>query len=255
MDVSEVTALVAGGGSGLGEATARHLAGKGADVLVVDRDVDAAAAVAQAIGGTPLGLDIADASAVESLIEAAATGLHKPFRLAVNCAGVGTAARILPRDGSLTIDSFRKAVEVNQIGTYTVMSVVARHMTGLDPLAPDGERGLIVNTASVAFEDGQIGQVAYASSKGGIASMTLPAARELARFGIRVVAIAPGLFDTRMTEGLPDDVRADIVSNIPFPKRLGHAGEYAALVESVAANVMLNGVVLRLDGAVRLPPK
>ena len=173
----------------------------------------------------------------------------------MSCAGIGTATRILPRDGSLTIDAFDRTLRVNLLGTYTVMNIAARAMAAADPVDEDGARGVIVNTASVAFEDGQIGQSAYAASKGGVVSMTLPAAREFARFGIRVMAIAPGLFETAMSAGLPDDVKAEILKNVPFPSRLGQADEYARLVQSIVENPMLNGTVIRLDAATRMPIK
>jgi NAD(P)-dependent dehydrogenase (short-subunit alcohol dehydrogenase family) len=186
-------------------------------------------------------------------LAAAAERLGAVPRIVVSCAGIGTAARILPKDGSLSVDAFARTLQVNLLGSYIVLSVAARLMAGLEPADADGERGVIVNTASVAWQDGQVGQAAYAASKGGIVSLTLPAARELARLGIRVVAIAPGLFETAMTAGLPDAVRAKIISDVPFPRRLGRADEFAALALHVVLNPMLNGCVLRLDGAVRLP--
>jgi NAD(P)-dependent dehydrogenase (short-subunit alcohol dehydrogenase family) len=212
-----------------------------------------AAAVAGEIGGVATAADVADVTAVESALAAAAERLGAVPRIVVSCAGIGTAARILPKDGSLSVDAFARTLQVNLLGSYIVLSVAARLMAGLEPADADGERGVIVNTASVAWQDGQVGQAAYAASKGGIVSLTLPAARELARLGIRVVAIAPGLFETAMTAGLPDAVRAKIISDVPFPRRLGRADEFAALALHVVLNPMLNGCVLRLDGAVRLP--
>lgn len=254
MILSGQTAAVTGAGSGLGAATARHLASLGAKVACIDLAQDSVAATAADIGGIAVAADISDQAAVEAAFDGIGKEIGAP-RVVVSCAGIGTAGRILPRDGSLTIDSFERTLRVNLLGTYVVMSVAARAMAAADPLDEDGTRGLIVNTASVAYQDGQIGQAAYSASKGGVASMTLPAARELARFGIRVVTIAPGLFETSMSAGLPDDIRADILKNVPFPSRMGHAEEYARLVQSIVENPMLNGTVIRLDAAARMPIK
>jgi NAD(P)-dependent dehydrogenase (short-subunit alcohol dehydrogenase family) len=255
VDISHQAALVTGGGSGLGAATAAGLARAGASVAVLDLDRERAAAVAAGIGGVAVAVDVAAPDQVEAAFAAAAEQLGQVPRIIVNCAGIGSAARIVARDGALSIDLFERTLRINLLGTYAVMSHAARAIAALDPAGDDGERGVIVNTASVAWEDGQIGQAAYAASKGGIASLTLPAAREFARSGIRVVAIAPGLFETAMTAGLGDEVRAGITANIPFPTRLGRPEEYAALVEAIVRNPMLNGTVIRLDGAVRLPPR
>lgn len=173
----------------------------------------------------------------------------------VSCAGIGTAARILPRDGALPIALFERTLHVNLLGTYTVLSVAAKAMAALEPLDTDGARGVIVNTASVAYQDGQIGQAAYAASKGGIASLTLPAARELARFGIRVMTIAPGLFETPMSADLPPETRAALEAELPFPSRMGKPEEYALLVQQIVENPLLNGETIRIDSAVRLAPK
>lgn len=247
-------AVVTGAGSGLGAATARHLAGLGAKVACIDLTEDAVAAVAADIGGLALGADVSDAAAVEAAFDRLFDELGVP-RVVVSCAGIGTAARILPRDGSLSIGAFEHTLRVNLLGTYTVMSVAARAMAAAEPLDGDGARGVIINTASIAYEDGQIGQAAYSASKGGVASMTLPAARELARFGIRVMTIAPGLFETSMSAGLPDDVRGEILKAVPFPARMGDANEFARLVQSIVENPMLNGSVIRLDAAARMPIK
>lgn len=247
-------AVVTGAGSGLGAATARHLASLGATVACIDLTEGAVAAVAADIGGLALGADVSDAAAVEAAFDRLLDALGVP-RVAVSCAGIGTAARILPRDGSLTIGAFERTLQVNLLGTYTVMSVAARAMAAAEPLDGDGARGVIINTASIAHEDGQIGQAAYSASKGGVASMTLPAARELARFGIRVMTIAPGLFETSMSAGLPDDVRAEILKAVPFPSRMGDANEFARLVQCIVENPMLNGSVIRLDAAARMPIK
>jgi NAD(P)-dependent dehydrogenase (short-subunit alcohol dehydrogenase family) len=255
MDIKGKVALVTGGGSGLGEATARRLAAAGAKVAVVDLSQERADAVADSIGGVGIAADVSNAEQVEAGFAKAAEVLGATPAIVVSCAGIGTASRILPRDGSLTIDSFALALKVNLLGTYTVLNIAAREMAKVDPLDEDGSRGVIINTSSVAFEDGQIGQAAYSASKGGVASMTLPAARELARFGIRVMAIAPGLFETAMSAGLPDDIRAEICKSIPFPSRMGMPDEYARLVEQIVENSMLNGTVIRLDASARMPAK
>lgn len=255
MDIKGKVALVTGGGSGLGEATARRLAAAGAKVAVVDLSQERADAVANSIGGVGIAADVSNAEQVEAGFAKAAEVLGATPAIVVSCAGIGTASRILPRDGSLTIDSFALALKVNLLGTYTVLNIAAREMAKVDPLDDDGSRGVIINTSSVAFEDGQIGQAAYSASKGGVASMTLPAARELARFGIRVMAIAPGLFETAMSAGLPDDIRAEICKSIPFPSRMGMPDEYARLVQQIVENSMLNGTVIRLDASARMPAK
>ncbi|MCI5041198.1 MAG: SDR family NAD(P)-dependent oxidoreductase [Donghicola eburneus] len=254
MDLNSQIALVTGGASGLGAATARRLAAAGARVAVMDRSAEAANTVATEIGGIACAADVTDADAVEAAFADVTAKLGTP-RIVANCAGIGTAARILPRGGALSLDVFSRTVEVNLIGTYTVLSMAARAMSALEPLDEDGARGVIVNTASVAFQDGQIGQAAYAASKGGVASLTLPAARELARFGIRVMTIAPGLFETPMAAGLPPEARAALEAGLPFPSRMGRPEEFAQLVQSIVENPLLNGEVIRLDSAVRLAPK
>ncbi|SLN21884.1 Levodione reductase [Roseivivax jejudonensis] len=254
MQISDAVAVVSGGASGLGRATVRHLAARGARVAVIDRDAEAAEAAALEVGGVALSADVTDSAAVGSAIDAAAKALGATPRIAVNCAGIAPAARIVGRDGELSVDLFAQVVGVNLIGSFTVMSHAARVMSALDPL-DTGERGVIINTASIAFEEGQIGQCAYAASKGGVAAMGLPAARELARHGIRVISIAPGLFHTPMMEGLPPETTEAIAGTIPFPSRLGDPDEFAHLVGSIVENAYLNGTTVRLDGAVRLPPR
>lgn len=249
MQIEGLGAIVTGGGSGLGRATATRLAKLGAKVTIFDFDMDAANAVASEIGATALKVDVGDEASVSAAFEA----LSEVPRIAVNCAGIGTAARITGKEGKLSIDVFQRTIRVNLLGSYIVMSYAARAMSSLEPLGE--ERGVIINTSSAAYQDGQLGQAAYSASKGGIASLSLPAARELAQFGIRVVAIAPGLFYTPMMEGLPKDVTDKITANIPFPARLGDADEYAQLVESIVENPYLNGTTIRIDGAVRLPPR
>lgn len=254
MDIKGTIALVTGAGSGLGEATARRLAAEGAKVAVLDLSVEAAQRVAEEIGGLAVAVDVSDAAAVESAFATVVEKLGTP-RIAVNCAGIGTATRILPRDGSLTIEAFERTLRINTLGSYIVLSHAALAMSALEPVDADGARGIILNTASVAYQDGQIGQAAYAASKGGIASLTLPAARELARFGIRVMTIAPGLFETAMSAGLPPEARAALEAGLPFPSRMGKPDEFALLVQQIIQNPLLNGEVIRLDSAVRLAPK
>ncbi|HPQ95357.1 MAG: SDR family NAD(P)-dependent oxidoreductase [Thiothrix sp.] len=254
MQISGQTALVTGAGSGLGEATARRLAAQGARVAVVDLSQEAAERVASEIGGLALAADVSDSAAVEAGFERVSAELGVP-RIVVNCAGIGTAARILPRDGQLPLETFERTLKINLYGSYVVLSFAARAMAAAEALDADGARGVIINTASVAYQDGQIGQAAYAASKGGIAAMTLPAARELARFGIRVVTLAPGLFETAMSSGLPPEVKAALEAGLPFPSRMGHPDEFAHLVQSVVENPLLNGEVIRIDSAVRLAPK
>ena len=253
MQIDGQIALVTGGGSGLGEATARHLASKGARVAVLDFNIDRARRVASEIGGLAVNADVGDAGQVEAAFAATVGYFGSTPRIAVNCAGIGSAARIVGREGKLSIDLFERVIRVNLIGSYNVMS---HAVLGMQALEPEGEeRGVIINTASAAYEDGQVGQAAYAASKGGIAAMSLPAARELARSGIRVMAIAPGLFNTPMMESLPPETTAAITANIPFPARLGMPEEYGHMVAQIIENAYLNGTTIRLDGAVRLPPR
>lgn len=254
MEISGQAALVTGGGSGLGAATARHLAALGARVGILDFNEAGARAVAEEIGGAAFKVDVSDADAVDAAIEAACGALGQVPRIAVNCAGVGLAAKIVDREGNPSFDIFDRTIRVNLYGTYNVMSHATRRMVALEALET-GERGIVINTASVACEDGQVGQAAYAASKGAIAAMCLPAARDFARNGIRVMAIAPGLFHTPMMEGLPEEVTAKITANIPFPARLGQPAEYARLAVDIIANPYLNGTLIRLDGAVRLPQR
>src|ERR1041385_5074346 len=248
MDISGHAVLISGGGSGLGRATAQLLAKAGARVAVLDIN-EAAAAVAREVGGFAVACDVTNAVDAEKAV-AAARERHGPARLAVACAGIGTAGRIVGRDGPLALDEFRRTVEVNLIGSFNLLRLAAADMTNLDPLA-DGERGLVVLTASVAAFEGQIGQAAYAASKGGIVGLTLPAARELARYGVRVVAIAPGIFATPMLAGLPQNVQDSLAASVPFPARLGRPEEYAQTVLDLCRNLMINGSVIRLDGALR----
>lgn len=253
MILDGMAAIVTGGGSGLGAATAAALAQAGCRVAVLDRNAAAGTAVADGIKGAFCACDVADAeSAAAAIAQARAT--HGVARIVVNCAGIGTAGRIVGREGPMPLGDFARVIHVNLIGTFNILRLAAAEMQSLEPLE-DGERGVVINTASVAAFDGQIGQAAYAASKGGIASLTLPAARELARFGIRVLTIAPGLFQTPLLDGLPEEAQQSLAASIPFPARLGKPSEYAALVMSCICNSFLNGETIRLDGALRMAPK
>jgi NAD(P)-dependent dehydrogenase (short-subunit alcohol dehydrogenase family) len=254
MEIAGAAALVSGGASGLGRATAKALTEAGAKVALLDIDGAVAETAAKEFDGLGLACDVTKADAVEGAV-AAARDRHGPARIAVNCAGIGRAGRIVDRDGKpMPLDQFRQVVEVNLIGSFNLLRVAAADMIGLGPLA-DGERGAILLTASIAAFDGQVGQAADSASKGGIAGLTLPAARELARYGVRVVAIAPGVFATPMLAGLPEAAQTSLAANVPFPQRLGRPEEYAALALHICRNTMLNGEVIRLDGALRMPPR
>lgn len=252
MELKGAAALVTGAGSGLGAATAEALCAAGARVVALDLNTQALAALAARCGAVPVVGDVAEEADVAAAL-AAAAGLG-PLRLAVNCAGIAPAARVVGRGGAHDLALFEKTLRVNLLGTFNVLRLAAQHMQGQDATAPDGERGVIVNTASIAAEDGQVGQCAYAASKAGVIGLTLPAARELARSGIRVVTIAPGLFETPMLAGLPEAAQAAIRALPPFPARLGRPEEFAAMVLAICANPLLNGATLRLDSALRLPP-
>jgi NAD(P)-dependent dehydrogenase (short-subunit alcohol dehydrogenase family) len=240
--------LVTGGGSGLGDATARMLEGEGANVVVADLRGEGAGPNARFVE-----TDVTDEGSVKGAIDAALQNFGA-LHGAINCAGIASAEKVLGREGPHSLESFSKVVEVNLVGTFNVIRLAAEAMAKNEP-TEGGERGVIVNTASVAAFDGQIGQVAYAASKGGVAAMTLPVARELARHGIRVVAIAPGIFDTPMLAGLPKAARESLGEQMPFPSRLGRPEEFAALVHHIIENEMLNGEVIRLDAAIRLAPR
>lgn len=255
MQIQDRTFLVTGGSSGLGEACVRRLVADGASVIIADVNVAAGSALAAQLGEQArfVQVDVVDEAAVATAVTTATTtfnGLHG----VINCAGIAIAAKLLSSRGVHSLGAFNKVIQVNLVGTFNVIRLAAEVMAQNEP-NDGGERGVIINTASVAAFDGQIGQAAYAASKGGIVSMTLPLARELARYGIRVVTIAPGIFDTAMLAGLPEKARLSLGEQVPFPSRLGDPAEYAALAYHIIENPMLNGEVIRLDGAIRMAPK
>ncbi len=249
MKLDGIGALVAGGASGLGKATAHELAARGAEVTVADVNQDAGEALASELAGRFVRADVTDAGQLQAAVEAV-DGL----RFAVSCAGIGWAERTVKREGAAALEPFETVVRVNLIGTFNVLRLAAAAMAANEPDG-EGERGAVVMTASIAAFEGQIGQAAYAASKGGVVGLTLPAARDLARLGIRVCTIAPGLFDTPLLAGLPEETRGALGAQIPFPSRLGRPREYAKLACQIAENTMLNGEVVRLDGALRMPPR
>lgn len=253
MQIAGQAALVTGGGSGIGADVARHLAALGAKVTVLDVNEEGAKAVAAEIGGLAIACDITNAAEAEKAV-AEARAAHGPLRILVNVAGILIPGRILGKEGPLALEKFSKVIEINLIGTFNMMRLVGHAMQSLAPLA-DGERGVIVSTASVAAFEGQVGQAAYASSKGGVAGLTMPAAREFSQFGIRVMAIAPGIFKTPMLAALPQETQDSLGAAVPFPKRLGEPREFAALVLHCVHNAYLNGEVIRLDGALRMAPR
>lgn len=254
MNIQGHAALVTGGGSGLGEATARELARLGAKVAVLDVNLDNARRVAADIGGVALLCDITNTESLQSAIDQAAAA-HGPARILMNIAGIGSAKRVVAKDGNpAPLEDFAKVINVNLIGTYNASRLFAAACAKLDALE-DGERGVMVFTASVAAFDGQIGQQAYSASKGGLVGMTLPMARDLAQHGIRVCTIAPGLFSTPLMKQLPEPVQASLAASIPFPPRLGKPEEFAQLAAHIVTNTHLNGEVIRLDGALRMAPR
>jgi NAD(P)-dependent dehydrogenase (short-subunit alcohol dehydrogenase family) len=253
MNPNGQTAIVTGAGSGLGEATARALAARGARVALLDLGLDRAEKVATEIGGVAVKCDVASAESGLAAVAEAAERLG-PARILVNCAGIVMGMKTVGKDGPHPLDQFARVVGVNLVGTFNMIRLFADRAQKLDPLA-GGERGVIVNTASVAAYDGQIGQAAYSASKGGVVGMTLPVARDLARSGIRVCTVAPGIFKTPMMAGMPQDVQDSLAAAVPFPPRLGEPSEYAALALHIVENQMLNGETIRLDGAIRMAPK
>jgi NAD(P)-dependent dehydrogenase (short-subunit alcohol dehydrogenase family) len=253
MQLKDQAAIVTGGASGLGAATARKLAAQGAKVAVFDLNAKLAEEVAAEIKGTAVVCDVSDAAAAEAGI-AQASKAHGPARVLVNCAGIGVAKRVIGREGPMALADFDRVIRINLIGSFNMLRLASTEMSKLDALA-SGERGVVINTASVAAYDGQIGQAAYSASKGGIVGMTLPIARELAQFGIRVLTIAPGLFLTPLLANLPQEAQDSLAAAIPFPRRLGHADEFASLAMHMIDNPYLNGEVVRLDGSLRMAPK
>jgi NAD(P)-dependent dehydrogenase (short-subunit alcohol dehydrogenase family) len=253
MDIRGQAALVTGGGSGLGAATARMLAAAGAKVALLDINTKVAAEVAVDINGIAIACDVADSASTEAAIAKAAAD-HGPARILVNCAGIGVAKRIIGKEGPQPLADYERVIRVNLIGTFNAMRLAADAMSKLEPLQ-DGERGVVVCTASVAAYDGQIGQAAYSSSKGGIVALVLPAAREFAQFGIRVTGIAPGIFLTPMLMGLSQQAQDNLAASLPFPKKLGDPAQYASLVREMIENRYLNGEVVRLDAALRMAPR
>jgi len=254
MDIRDQPAIVTGAASGLGMGVARALAAAGAKVALLDLDADGAIAAADEIGGLGLACDITDSDAVAAALDQARAA-HGPARINVNCAGIPGSLRLVGRDGTVDMERYAQVIAVNLLGTVSVMSKCAAEMMAAEPLDDDGQRGVIVNTASIAAFDGQIGHGAYAASKGAIASLTLPAAREFAPRGVRVVTIAPGLYDTPMAHGVPEEALTAFLEAPQFPKRFGTAEEFASMVLEICRNPMLNGTTLRLDAAARLGPR
>ena len=253
MKIEGAAAIVSGGGSGLGRATAEALAAKGAKVALFDVNKGAAESVAAAIGGAAFACEVSDAASAETAV-AAAEAAHGPARILVNCAGIGTPKRVVGRDGAQPLADFQRIINVNLVGSFNLIRLVAASLAKAEPLE-GGERGVIVSTASVAAFEGQIGQAAYSASKGGVVAMTLPIARELAQYNIRVNTIAPGIFLTPMLLGLSQEVQESLGRSVPSPARLGRPDEYAALVVHIVENAYLNGETIRLDGALRMQPR
>jgi len=253
MDIQGTAAIVTGGASGLGAATAAHLASLGARVTLFDLNEDAGNAHAAAIDGRFAKVDVSSEDDVVNAV-AAAREAHGVARILVNCAGIGPGSKTVGRKGPHSLSLFKKVIEVNLIGTFNCVRLAAADMAGEEPTAT-GERGVIVNTASIAAYEGQIGQVAYSASKGGIVGMTVPLARDLAKLGIRVCTVAPGIFATPLLMGLPEEVQASLGASVPFPSRLGDPKEFASLVGHIVTNPMLNAETIRLDGALRMAPR
>lgn len=252
MDIKNCAAIISGGASGMGAATARMLSQAGAKVAIFDLDVEAAKQLAAEIDGIGISCDVTKPESVEAALQEAETK-QGIARICINCAGIVKGRRILSQKGPMPLEEFREIIDVNLIGTFNLMRLVANSMQKLEPI--ETERGVIINTASIAAFEGQIGQSAYSASKGGIVSLTLPAARELAQFGIRVMTIAPGLVDTPMLQNIPEEARTALIENVPFPHRLAKPDEFAKLVSHIIDNPMLNGEVIRLDGALRMQAK
>lgn len=253
MNLKGMAAVITGGASGLGEATARELASAGAKVAILDLNEDLGQKLAKELGGVFAKCNVADEASVVAAFETAKAA-HGPARILVNCAGIGIAAKTTSKGEPHAFDMFQRVISVNLIGTFNCIRIAATEMAAQDP-TENGDRGVIVNTASVAAFDGQIGQAAYSASKGGVVGMTLPIARDLMNDGIRVCTIAPGLFGTPMLQSLPDNVKEALAATVPFPKRLGDPAEYGQLARHICENQMLNGETIRLDGAIRMAPR
>jgi len=253
MQIDQQVAVVTGGASGLGHAAAEALAERGARVALLDINAEAVRSASEAMNCLGVVCDVRQPQSVSDALRTVRDRIGAPA-ICVNCAGVGPAKRILGKDGPMPLEDFARVVDINLIGTFNVLRLVAAEMATREPL-PTGERGVIINTASIAAYEGQIGQCAYAASKGAVASLTIPAARELAQIGVRVLAIAPGIFLTPMLQALPEAAQQSLAAAIPFPRRLGHPDEFAALALHMVENVMLNGEVVRIDGAIRLAPR
>ncbi|MET8779106.1 3-hydroxyacyl-CoA dehydrogenase [Nocardia sp. NPDC004654] len=253
MIINDSVAVVTGGASGLGLATAKILLGEGAQIVIIDLPSSSGEAVAKELGERVhfVGADVTDEDAVTAALDVAES--LGPLRIAVNCAGIGPAVKTVSKKGAFPLDTFKKVIDVNLVGTFNVLRLAAQRIAETEPI--DGERGVIINTASVAAFDGQIGQAAYSASKGGVVGMTLPIARDLASLLIRVVTIAPGLFKTPLLASLPEEAQASLGTQVPHPSRLGDPAEYGALASHIISNPMLNGEVIRLDGAIRMAPR
>ncbi len=254
MNLEDQVIVITGGGSGMGAVSAEVLAEAGAKVALLDINLEKASVLAKALNGIALSCDVSDAKNAENAIAEVVKHYGK-INGCVSCAGIAPAKRIVTREGPQDLSEFSKVISINLIGTFNIMRLCAAQMMSQKELNEDGERGVIINTASVAAFEGQIGQAAYSASKGGVASMTLPAAREFGKFGIRVMTIAPGIIKTPMMEAMPENVQQGLAQAVTFPKRLGHPGEYAQLVKTIFTNVYLNGSVIRLDGAIRMAEK
>lgn len=254
MEINGLSAIITGGGSGMGAETARHLAKAGAKVALLDINKAGVEKIAAETGGIALECDVTSEASAKAALDAA-TKAHGTPRILINCAGIAPGARIVGKEGAHDLTLFQKTIAVNLIGTFNMLRLGAAAMSTLEPVNDTGERGVIINTASVAAFEGQIGQAAYSASKGGVVGMTLPAARELARFGVRVVTIAPGLIETPMLGGMSAEVQESLIATTLFPKRLGKPAEFAKLALHIIDNAMINGETIRLDGAVRLAPK
>lgn len=254
MNISGQHVIVTGAASGMGATTAKHLASLGAKITLLDHNAEGVEQMATEIGGLGFACDVSNADNVESILAEAKDKQGTP-RACINCAGIAPAQRVVGRDGVMPLDNFAKVINVNLVGSFNVLRIAASQMMADEAIDADGQRGVIINTASVAAFEGQIGQSAYSASKGGIVAMTLPLAREFAKFGIRVMTIAPGIIGTPMLLNMPQPVQDSLAASIPFPSRMGKPEEYAGLVEHIINNDILNGSVIRLDGAIRMQPK